>query len=211
MQIIVLADEKQKEEFLTKKLIADAEIIFVENFLDTMNYNSADAFFILQEEIDKKKLEPFNGKPVFINSTTETLKELGLPENFTRINGWNTFLKRDTWEFTTNNESVAGNIFKRLGWKYLPVADEPGLVSARIISMIINEAYYALGEDISTKDEIDLAMKLGTNYPYGPFEWSEKIGLKKVYTLLKKLSEKDSRYNIAPTMENELKAHFKIA
>jgi 3-hydroxybutyryl-CoA dehydrogenase len=85
------------------------------------------------------------------------------------------------------------------------------LVAAKIIAMIINEAYFALGENISTKNEIDVAMKLGTNYPYGPFEWSEKIGLKKIYALLKKLCEKDSRYNIAPAMENELQANFKIA
>jgi 3-hydroxyacyl-CoA dehydrogenase len=70
--------------------------------------------------------------------------------------------------------------------------------------MIINEAYFALGEDVSSKDEIDLAMKLGTNYPYGPFEWCKKIGLKKVYSLLEKLSDTDSRYSIAPAMKNEL-------
>jgi 3-hydroxybutyryl-CoA dehydrogenase len=34
-------------------------------------------------------------------------------------------------------------------------------------------------DEISTKAEIDIAMKLGTNYPYGPFEWSEKSGWKK--------------------------------
>ncbi len=57
---------------------------------------------------------------------------------------------------------------------------------------------------ITTKTEIDLAMKLGTNYPYGPFEWAEKIGLKNIYLLLKKLSENDNRYAVAPAMELEL-------
>ena len=96
------------------------------------------------------------------------------------------------------------DIFEKLGLKYITVADEPGLVSARIIAMIINEAYFALGEKVSTKEEIDLAMKLGTNYPYGPFEWSEKIGLKKVYTLLEKLSNTDIRYIAASAMKKEL-------
>ncbi len=45
------------------------------------------------------------------------------------------------------------------------------------MAMIINEAWHALAEEVSTKNEIDTAMKLGTNYPYGPFEWAEKIGL----------------------------------
>lgn len=210
MQIIVLADEKQKEGFLTKKISINTEIIFAVNLSELINYKEADAFFILEEEFDKNALKDIIGNPVFINSTIKTLKELDLPENFIRINGWNTFLKRDTWEIATNNKEITESIFKALEWKYLCVADEPGLVAARIIAMIINEAYFALGEGVSTKNEMDVAMKLGTNYPYGAFEWSEKIGLKKIYNLLKKLSEKDSRYSIAPAMENELQANFKI-
>ena len=48
--------------------------------------------------------------------------------------------------------------------------DIPGFISARVVSMIINEAYFALEEEVSSKEEIDTAMKLGTNYPYGPFD-----------------------------------------
>ena len=81
------------------------------------------------------------------------------------------------------------------------VKDEPGLVAARVISMIINEAFFALGENVSSKEEIDLAMKLGTNYPKGPFEWAEKIGMDNIYSLLKKLSEKEERYVPAPALE----------
>ena len=83
------------------------------------------------------------------------------------------------------------------------VKDEPGLVSAKIIAMIINEAYFALGDDVSSKTAIDIAMKLGTNYPYGPFEWSEKIGIHNIYLLLKKLSLMDTRYQPAPILLTE--------
>jgi len=78
------------------------------------------------------------------------------------------------------------------------------MISARVIAMIINEAYFGLGDEITSKTETDIAMKLGTNYPYGPFEWSEKIGLQKIYALLKKLNKSDSRYAIAPAMEKDL-------
>jgi 3-hydroxybutyryl-CoA dehydrogenase len=54
-----------------------------------------------------------------------------------------------------------------------------------------------LNEKVSTKEEIDVAMKLGTNYPYGPFEWSEKIGLKNIYELLFTLSRTSPRYEPA--------------
>jgi 3-hydroxybutyryl-CoA dehydrogenase len=69
--------------------------------------------------------------------------------------------------------------------------------------MIINEAYFTLDEKVSSKNEIDTAMKLGTNYPYGPFEWSEKIGLKKVYELLTTLSHSHSRYEPAALLKKE--------
>lgn len=67
--------------------------------------------------------------------------------------------------------------------------------------MIVNEAFFALGEGVSTKSEIDVAMKLGTNYPYGTFEWCERIGLEKVHNLLEKLAKTDSRYSVAPAMK----------
>jgi len=204
MQIIVWADEVIKKELQDKKLKANIQVTFAESFADISDYTSADAFFILKEDINKEEINDFGGRPVFINSVIHTLKELELPKNFSRINGWPTFVNREIWEMATGEEQAIKDIFEKLGWKYIIVADESGLVSARIISMIINEAYFALGEAVSTKDEIDLAMKLGTNYPYGPFEWSKKIGLKKVYSLLEKLSKADSRYNIAPAMKNEL-------
>jgi 3-hydroxybutyryl-CoA dehydrogenase len=44
-------------------------------------------------------------------------------------------------------------------------------------------------------------MKLGTSYPYGPFEWSEKIGLARVNELLTELSHDDKRYTPAPALK----------
>jgi 3-hydroxybutyryl-CoA dehydrogenase len=96
---------------------------------------------------------------------------------------------------------LAAKTLNAVGWKYVWTADDYGLISARIIAMIINEAYYTLSENVSTKEQIDIAMKLGTNYPFGPFEWSEKIGLKNIYALLKKLSKQNSRYTICPMLE----------
>ena len=202
--MVVLADEACKEEFMEKKLSADVKVTFIESLSNIPGYSSANVFFILKDKTIIENAEVFAGKPVFINSIIDTLQELELPENFSRINGWQGFLKREIWEVATGNETLIKDIFEKLEWKYITVADEPGLVSARIISMIINEAYFALGEDVSTKEEIDLAMKLGTNYPYGPFEWSKKIGLKRIYMLLEKLGKTDNRYAIAPAMKSEL-------
>jgi 3-hydroxybutyryl-CoA dehydrogenase len=69
--------------------------------------------------------------------------------------------------------------------------------------MIINEAYLALGEQVSSREDINTAMKLGTNYPFGPFEWAERIGPARVARLLTKLSESQPRYAPAPLLLKE--------
>jgi 3-hydroxybutyryl-CoA dehydrogenase len=93
-------------------------------------------------------------------------------------------------------ETVLAFFNKKIEW--LP--DEPGFVTARVVSMIINEAYLSLQEGVSTKKDIDKAMKLGTNYPYGPFEWSEKIGLQNIASLLNSLAAEQPRYTPSPLL-----------
>lgn len=48
-----------------------------------------------------------------------------------------------------------------------------GFIFPRTIVQIINEAHYALAENVASKKDIDRAMKFGVNYPRGPFEWSQ--------------------------------------
>jgi len=57
------------------------------------------------------------------------------------------------------------------GWAPQEVADAPGLVVARTVAMLINEACDAVQQGVCTTEGADLAMKLGVNYPAGPFEW----------------------------------------
>lgn len=73
----------------------------------------------------------------------------------------------------------------------------------RVISMIVNEAYFALGENLATPESIDLAMKFGVNYPMGPIEWGQKIGLKHIIDLLSEYSEitGDPRYRISTALK----------
>lgn len=49
-------------------------------------------------------------------------------------------------------------------------------IARRVISCIVNEAFLTLSEGVATAEDIDRAMKLGANYPKGPFEWAEEIG-----------------------------------
>ncbi|MEO8664911.1 MAG: 3-hydroxyacyl-CoA dehydrogenase family protein [Ignavibacteria bacterium] len=99
----------------------------------------------------------------------------------------------------------AKKIFEDAGKKVYLVTDRPGMISLRIISMIINEAYLVLQEGTSNKEDIDTAMKLGTNYPYGPIEWSEKLGVELIYNILKTMLEEygDDRYRITPLLKEK--------
>jgi len=153
-------------------------------------------------------IEQLNGlnKPVLLNAVITTLSTINAGINIFRINGWNGFLARETWEIAGSLNEEVKNIFSPLNRELIQVADEPGLVAARTIAMIVNEAYFALGEAVSSTVAIDTAMKLGTNYPSGPFEWAAKIGVDNIYALLLALSKRDDRYLPAPLLQQAASA-----
>ena len=197
MTIVVIASDDQLLE-LTAGSSTDIQWIKAGIDFSFTNYPDAAAFFVL---VQPSLLNySATAKPVFINSVITTLQEINVPQNVLRLNGWQTFLQRPVWEITgiINDESKA--VTQKLNKKIQAVKDEPGFISARIVAMIINEAYFALGDEVSTTEEIDTAMKLGTNYPYGPFEWAQKIGLDNIAALLQKLSLSDKRYQPAPML-----------
>jgi 3-hydroxybutyryl-CoA dehydrogenase len=202
MTFVVLANDAQWEFLKNTNLTIEwKRVNDIPSFLGEKN---AAAYFNLQT--DSADVDYCNlNAPVFINSIAKTLSAIKAKEHVIRINAWQGFLEKEIWEIAGLVSPEVATIRKNLNKKYITTDDEPGFVSARIIAMIINEAYFAKGENVSTEAEIDIAMKLGTNYPYGPFEWSNIIGLKNIYQLLKKLSETDERYLPAPEMENEIK------
>lgn len=139
--------------------------------------------------------------PVFIHAVTKTLAELNMPDEVVRINGWPGFLKKNQWEVAGKWDEKWVAIASALGKQLIPVPDQPGFITARVLSMIINEAWLALEEGVSSKAEIDIAMKLGTNYPMGPFEWGAQIGEQEIFNLLLELSETDKAYLPATSLQ----------
>jgi 3-hydroxybutyryl-CoA dehydrogenase len=216
MKLAILANDIQQQEWLSKPQQEGAELIWVSNHLELQN-TKADAYFDLMFEPGSNRLESFpNYKPVFINEVVRPLSLL-IPPSLThlnfpvfRLNAWPTFLKRDVLEIACEKKEhigKAGDIFSPLGWKFKSVPDIPGFISARVIAMIINEAYFTLQDEVSTKEEIDIAMKLGTNYPYGPFEWSKLIGLPNIYRLLTAMSKADPKYRPSDLLKMETEQH----
>jgi 3-hydroxybutyryl-CoA dehydrogenase len=202
MQGVVLADNEQWTTFIANN--TDCEWTRATTPFSFATYPQADFFLLLQQG----DVATYGTTiiPVFINEVCNTAAAKNYSPGMIRINGWPGFLQRSTWEVAGNITEVHKQVLEKLNKKISVTADEPGFVSARIIAMIINEAYFALGDDVSTKVAIDTAMKLGTNYPYGPFERAAQIGVHNIYTLLLQLQQTDKRYTPAPLLVKEATA-----
>ena len=208
MKIAVIAGEIEKEELLAQGVKANIELQWVNSPEKVSSDTDCCIDLLFNDDASRIQLLSSLDTPLIIVNAVTITSDF-LPDNFIRINGWATFLNRNTIEACCTLESMKAKteeVFACFNKKTSWTADKPGFVAARIISCIINEAYLALGENVSTKAEIDTAMKLGTNYPYGPFEWSSKIGLNHVNQLLKAMAEENERYKPAEKLTKEVLA-----
>lgn len=98
---------------------------------------------------------------------------------------------------------VVRRFFGSLGKECEYVQDRVGMVFPRILCQIMNEACFALQDEVASPEDIDTAMKLGVNYPHGPVEWADKIGFQQVYAVLTALQNdlQEDRYRIAPLLK----------
>lgn len=200
MQIVVCCTAAAKEEL--ENMVAEASIVFISSPQDFLLHQVAEVFIDLLFEKDERRIEILKRLVglVIINSVPFTLAETH--PSFVRINGWEDFIKSPVIEASAGEECKikTQSLFKLFNKTVEWLPDEPGFVSPRIISMIINEAYFALEEGVSTKEDIDTAMKLGTAYPFGPFEWAEKIGPNNIVALLEQMAREKVHYKPAPML-----------
>lgn len=222
MNILVIGNESHLTE--CKEKFGE-----VHNYLLVSGHQQAESKFqkndiIFDFIIDEspEQMEVYRDHPnavAFLNSTKISLLELvtafgvAIPSTLFGFNGLPTFLNREILEVTllnSNDREKLEKICSQLETKYLIVDDRVGMVTPRVICMIINEAYFTYQEGTATKDDIDMGMKLGTNYPYGPFEWCDRIGIKHVYELLDAVYDdtKDERYKICSLLKQDYLRSF---
>jgi 3-hydroxybutyryl-CoA dehydrogenase len=144
-----------------------------------------------------------------LHSWKAPTQRLDNPLTLVGFNNWPGALANSTIEVsarTLADQTRAAEVFAKLGWSVGWVADQVGLVTPRVIAMVINEAYLTLQEGTASREDIDLSMRLGVNYPFGPFEWASRIGLDKVLTLLDSLWSytHDPRYQASLLMRREV-------
>ena len=154
--------------------------------------------------------------PLLINVDNRSLTGIAkgfLPKNrviagFTSLP---TFFEREVFEVSLYQDGMdIAELMETLNTDYEIVSDQIGLVTPRVIAMIINEAFYTIEDGTATREDIDIAMKLGTNYPYGPFEWLGLIGIKNLYSLLECVFRNtgEMRYRPCDLLQKEAEISF---
>ncbi|MER6344883.1 3-hydroxyacyl-CoA dehydrogenase [Streptomyces sp. NPDC001595] len=91
-------------------------------------------------------------------------------------------------------------LFQALGKKVSVLGDVPGMIVARAVARIVDLAHDAVAKGVATEEDIDTAMRLGVNYPLGPFEWSRRLGRTWAYGLLDDLHLRDPSGRYAPSL-----------
>ncbi|MEU3889279.1 3-hydroxyacyl-CoA dehydrogenase [Streptomyces sp. NPDC029041] len=103
--------------------------------------------------------------------------------------------------------SEAVGLFQALGKQVSVIGDVPGMIVARTVARIIDLAHDAVAKGVATEEDIDTAMRLGVNYPLGPFEWSRRLGRSWAYALLDDLHLRDPSGRYAPSLALYRHAH----
>lgn len=187
----------------------------------TENIESADIIFNSTNYPEYEKSEELqyiesvtpNTVPIFTSSLCQSVSEQCRlqknPERLIGIGLYDTFSNAKKIEIApskiTDSEILknAEKFLSEVGISYQIVPDRVGLIFPRIAAMIINEAAQVYSEKVAAKEDIDTAMKLGTNYPFGPLEWADRLGVELVYNILSALQRDfgEDRYRPHPLLK----------
>jgi 3-hydroxybutyryl-CoA dehydrogenase len=112
----------------------------------------------------------------------------------------------------TSEETLATTLAlcKAMGKEAWEANDSPGFISNRILCPMINEAIFALQENVGTPEAIDAVMKLGMNHPMGPLALADLIGLDVVLFIMEVLQRDlgEDKYRPAPLLRKMVDAGY---
>jgi len=98
---------------------------------------------------------------------------------------------------------VSLDLVKSMGKETVVVKDSPGFVTNRIITLVMNEAAKLLEENLASIEDIDKIEKLSHNWPMGPFELADMVGIDVLVDLLEGVYQQTGweRYKPAPLLK----------
>ena len=190
---------KTNHSFYT--LEAPEDFIVVEDHKDALYFD-----FTLFNTVNKEKLlNNFPKEKSIVCDFTCSWGEL-LSQKYPQIKGsmaTGFYSPKSTFEIQSTDQDILKTIeslLKEIEHDSVSVVSPGhGFIMPRTVSMIINEAYFSLEDELASDKDIDTAMQFGVNYPLGPIEWAKKTGLTPIKLLLDDLYEAthDKRYKLS--------------
>lgn len=214
---VIVRNEESKIRFIENlkfDLLNKAKIdeLIVANLLEkvfvTTDFESCSNSILIIESIIEdmaeklkvfKKIEKFASDKAIIATNTSSLsikvmeKEIKNKHLFLGLHFFNPVPVMKLVEIIKGTETSVDTVIKckelldSIDKNYAVVKDSPGFIVNRVLIPIINEASLMLQDNISTKEEIDLALTLGANFPMGPLLLGDIIGLDVIYAILENL------------------------
>lgn len=184
----------------TKDLVIHGDGPLVNFFIK--NLDKSGASYIRNENSEWIGIE-VNGRPIR-QTKGETASELGKEvvvfDICPNITEKMTVAWAHSFHSTEKWIKEASSWLEILGFTPVQIQDSPGLIVARTIAMLINEAADAIQQNVCTSQDADQAMRLGVNYPQGPFDWLASWGVKPIVNVLDSLNNfyRGERYRVSP-------------
>lgn len=188
----------------------------LQNFLDSLSSDTESIFdfTLLSDSLKDTWLEKLTSRYQVVSDTTCNWGEF-LCEKYESLTAvcslsfYSPKKKVEVYSKSTTEERVLSDLEKILSALELSSfkvsSSGHGFTYPRTVSTLINEAYFALEDELATREDMDQAMSFGVNYPHGLFAWSKKIGIKPILMLLQSLHSQtgDPRYRSAPLLMRE--------
>ena len=151
-------------------------------------------------EVAGLQLHQTNGRPAWQVAQDACLKDVAVFDELPTVAG-------GALAFScvgrVDASELAAAALHALGYVPVRVSDTPGLVVARTLAMLVNEAADAVLHGVCTPEGANAAMKLGVNYPAGPFDWLDRMGRARIVAVLHALDACycGERYRVSPWLQ----------
>jgi len=121
--------------------------------------------------------------------TKRPKKVVGL--NFTKNPSEEKYLVQIVRGLQSSDDTVqtVKEFLERVGVTAVKLEENPGFILDRVIASIVNEAAVMYSSKLATKEDIDKMMKVCVNWPMGPFEFADSMGVDKVVEILDSMSQ----------------------